>query len=1828
MFPALQEKTINDVLKYRGCLAYVTNGNAAERYRIWRLMNTVRDKLDTDSWHLIAEMDSEEDLLSNYTSGRCLESRHSVYAGIIFSIDKEKDHPSGAHVLRAEIRVNGSHLPVNPNRDLQIDDETWRVPTTPYYDSGFLAIVQAIGDGLALLQDASNPKFKIRYQIAPLRPYFLDPLHATLTSSGSFYFVLGFFSIGAKFLQALVMEKEKKIKEGMKMMGLGSVAYYVSWYLTYSILSVIPCAIIAICSGLPSVGFFMFTPSMWLFLLLFLYLQSLIAFSFLAATFFDRSRTAGQLGQLLILILFLPTYLLNNHSPTWLYHVAAFSSPIAFSKGFNALADAEAQHIGIGWDNMVGGSNTKFGFGLSLLHLLGDCFLYLLVALWMENVWQGEYGVAKHPLFCFWMCCDCKKRGGAGQGYAPIDNSNESQQNHQDIELQVPVEGFQKIEDSHSAKVSGGDEKVQENDEKIDEKSLFETPAPRSSRDKYIHLQDVHKHFNVTPKWQRLLPCTSTCSGSPPVKAVRGLSLKIYPGEILALLGHNGAGKSTTIGVLTGLFPPTSGDIMYGRQDMIANMDSIRSCMGVCPQHDILFESLTVAEHLEFYGLLKGVSRSVLSQEIKDKMAQLELTDKRNAIVKTLSGGQKRRLSIAIALIGNARIVFLDEPTAGVDPLSRHQVWSILQRYKRNTILILTTHHMDEADLLGDRVAIMAHGKLRCYGTSLFLKNRLGNGYHLDMVKVNLTVASEPIIELVQRLVPGARTHADVGLQIALTLPYARVDCFSKLFKVLEESIQQEQSLGISTFGISLTTLEEVFLKIADSEDDGDSQCESSDDLDSNDPLKTRKINSNSKESESKFQSLGSASVTRDTFADSLGDEKQVLTDSIQSPIAWLSQSDEKNSNRALFLGGEPVSNTPSSCGDGAFYGLVVKRVHVATREKRSIALQFLFPLVYVILLLVALKTIDMSLYSHHVEPSSSRLSLSPPRSPFEGSRLPLFSSNLGALMDATNSLKKLQNWEIYAPDPYVPVRPKQSAERTVRQIMNSWLVSSTANPNATYTAGLINYFDKMQFSALLVRNSSTPNAFPMLLTTMINAYLAFHASNVSSMSASTATVNSIVSNSSSKRRWWGGGTDNKGDNVILQDDDSADNFTGHPYFLDVFSHPLPYDTTSGGQQQAVIRALLIAITMGICYASIPLTSIVNIVKEKEKKIQLQLRVSGVSSFSYWGSNLIIDAGLFCFPVAITYILFSVFDEPTLTGNHPPSPTLVASLAIFTLYALEATICTYALSFLFSKTITAQTVVSMIFTWGGVLLLIVSITMTAGLSQDGELRMNTSSWSTTSVILTAHPAFGFMWGFYQVAMFTEAQKLSDSTDDNLKLKSIEPWDVFDWDRTGPVLLGMFLWFLAYGLIIYAVEMNYFRSFCKGSSAAVPRNEQATERRTPGLGPRVLGATANNSMGTETKDVRAERKRVDGYIQRRLQSRQSEDERNTFPPLLMRNLTKDYTATSGPRTRPQADGNAVDGNREQPIERRVAVSNLSVGIQRGECFGLLGPNGAGKTTTIKMLIGEEQPTSGEAWINGERLHSQGGASQNLGICLQQDALIDQMTGLEHLHMYARIRGLSTEIRRKVVDVAISLVGLGEHKDKLASEYSGGNKRKLSCAIALMGWPKTMLLDEPSTGIDPVARRALWDVIRAATNHRSVMLTTHSMEEADALCTRMGILVNGKLQCIGNSQHLKSSYGTGYHLEIQTSGNETSIQRVKHFVTDQICDNASKTNAFGGKLRFVLPKIGVSLSEVFAAIEVNKKALLIKDYSLSQTTLEQVFIGFAREQIEEGAPSTGT
>lgn len=303
-------------------------------------------------------------------------------------------------------------------------------------------------------------------------------------------------------------------------------------------------------------------------------------------------------------------------------------------------------------------------------------------------------------------------------------------------------------------------------------------------------------------------------------------------------------------------------------------------------------------------------------------------------------------------------------------------------------------------------------------------------------------------------------------------------------------------------------------------------------------------------------------------------------------------------------------------------------------------------------------------------------------------------------------------------------------------------------------------------------------------------------------------------------------------------------------------------------------------------------------------------------------------------------------------------------------------------------------------------------------------------------------------------------------------------------------------------------------------------------------------------------------------------------------------------------------------------QKVAVNDLYFSIPSNQCFGFLGVNGAGKSTTMKMLTGDYGPSGGDATLGSHSILTEQKETRRIvGYCPQFDAVHALMTGEETLAFYGRLRGIPEHKLGKMIEHLAECLTLdqdNQHK-RPAGGYSGGNKRKLSVGIALIGNPSVVFLDEPSTGMDPVSRRFMWDFITQTMTERAVILTTHSMEECEALCSNIGILVHGRMRCIGSAQHLKSRFGNGFEF-LLTISDLSRLEEVREFIQSSF-DGVKEVEVYGGNMKYQLGKQDKKLSEIFALLESRKEDLGITEYSIGQSTLEQIFINFAAEGDRE-------
>ncbi|XP_015688864.2 ABC transporter A family member 10-like [Oryza brachyantha] len=575
-----------------------------------------------------------------------------------------------------------------------------------------------------------------------------------------------------------------------------------------------------------------------------------------------------------------------------------------------------------------------------------------------------------------------------------------------------------------------------------------------------------------------------------------------------------------------------------------------------------------------------------------------------------------------------------------------------------------------------------------------------------------------------------------------------------------------------------------------------------------------------------------------------------------------------------------------------------------------------------------------------------------------------------------------------------------------------------------------------------------------------------------------------------------------------------------------------------------------------------------NIVYEKQEKLRIMMKMHGLGDLSYWTIS-------YCYFFLLSLLYVMSF---TLFGS-------VLGLRFFRLndYSLQfvyySAYMNLQISFAFLmatcfSSVRTATVTGYFYIIGSGLL--------------GELLFRSyvedvflsRSWITLLELFPAFSLYRIIYEFAQSALLGDYMNSSG-------MKWIDLSDPKNGMRS--VLTIMILeWFL---FLLLAFYLDHFGSFQNGiRKAALLFHSHVDKNRFQATQQTIQLQEFKASIDNEKTDVIQERETVEHILQ----------ESNNSCSVICDNLRKVYRGT---------DGNA----------KRVAVRGLSLSIPRGQCFGVLGPNGAGKTTLINMLTGFTKPTSGTAYIEGLDIQFEmNKIYAGIGVCPQHDLLWETLTGREHLMFYGRLKNLRGVSLTQAIEKSLKSVRLfaGGVADKLVGKYSGGMKRRLSVAISLIGDPKVVYMDEPSSGLDPASRKDLWNAVKSAKQDRAIILTTHSMEEAEALCDRIGIIANGSLQCIGNSKELKAKYGGSYVLTVTTVTGEAAEEEMRRLV-QSISPAMNRVYSISGTQKFEMPKQEVRISQVFQAMEHAKSRMAVLAWGLADTTLEDVFIRVARE-----------
>ncbi|CAL1544560.1 unnamed protein product [Lymnaea stagnalis] len=1551
-----------------------------------------------------------------------------------------------------------------------------------YRREGFLSIQNAIDDSIMqeiLTKDQLSiyRNTSVLLKRHPYPPYKEDNFVLVLQQQFPLVVMLSLVVIVLGMVRDIVLEKERKLKETMKMMGISNWLHWAAWFtkhflfllVSVTIMTVFYCVEIDKEKGAVVAE----TNPFIIFLYLLCYSIATITYCYAVTVFFAKANTGAAVGGILFFCLYIPYFFLQQRYETMGFLskiLACLDFQVAMSFGGTLLGMFEGVGSGIQLSKLADGVSVDDDFSMLmvLVMLLVDSVIHCLIVWYVETVFPGEYGVPQPWYFPilkrYWGCCKTSPE------YVDLDTA---------INVgQVP--------------------------------EMFEKEPNEKAGIKIRNLRKVYGKGKEKAK-----------------VAVAGMTLNMYEGQITALLGHNGAGKTTTMSMLTGFYPPTSGTAMINGYDIRGEISEVRSSLGLCPQHDVLFDNLTVEEHVIFFGMLKGVPKSDILAQSSEMLKDMELLPKLKAKSKTLSGGMKRKLSVCIALIGNSKVVFLDEPSSGLDPNARRNIWTVLQKNRAGRTIVLSTHFMDEADLLGDRIAIMAEGIVKCCGSSLFLKKKYGAGYHMVAVK-ELDCDVKRVIQVVKNHVPMAELESNVGAELSFVLPQNCVKSFEALFTELEK---RQKDLGINSFGASVTTMEEVFLKVGESD-----EIKGQPDVYNSSSPSGRGGGSNPSSAEhAPIMAYG-----RDSYGT---DENSIHDSSVTVPLNGsldLSEDANWSSHATLNLTSRLHKNRGATLFVQQFLAMFMKRALHTVRNKLVTVTQLIVPLFFTVMGLVALKTLpsftDMpalklvaSEYGENFIPYASGLSDSDKiaqwfAQQFENQRssIPVNISNQAGFESDPDIMKYLAKKGMADIGTY-----------NLKYMIAGSFNKSSDQPGYTVTA----YFNNQAYHSIAIS-----------LGAIYNALLSY------------------FTNSSE-------------------------------YSIATFNHPLPRLTANKIQDEGDgkdFTGFILSFNLTFGMAFLASSFVLFLVKERSVKAKHIQFVSGVHPVTFWSSTLCWDLINFILPCLCLIVTFFAFSITNFTVDLH----WLQLILFFFLYGWAMLPYMYFFSFGFSVPSTAYVWITMFNIITGVATLVVIVILSIPL-----IGLEDVSIVLEWVFLVIFPNFCLSQGVFQ--FYQNYQNLDICRpiyEFNVcpffsLIKETNPCcpgncgdfclyynnNYFGWEKSGVGRMMVFL--VVQGLVMWLlIFLSEFGTLQRLKFALFPG--KSLPNRHPGV---YSSQLSRDSMVQEDEDVAKERARIDNTPL--IELIRSEK-------LVLENLTKYYGSLR-------------------------AVDHLSVGIPAGECFGLLGINGAGKSSTFMMLTGDSSISSGQAYLNSFSLKTQRDlARQQLGYCPQFDALIGQLTGRETLTLFARLRGIPEANIPAAVTSTMKALTLTQYADKECQTYSGGNKRKLSTGIALIGDPDVVFLDEPSTGMDPVARRMLWDVLsRVRDSGRTLVLTSHSMEECEALCTRLAIMVNGHFKCLGSIQHLKHKYGKGFTFTAKVAypedGGQPNLTHLMEFMEGTF-PNSKLTDIHENVVNYHITDSSLTWAQVFGEIERAREKLHLEDYLVSQTSLEQVFISFARMQ----------
>ncbi|PAA60168.1 hypothetical protein BOX15_Mlig028078g1 [Macrostomum lignano] len=1132
------------------------------------------------------------------------------------------------------------------------------------------------------------------------------------------------------------------------------------------------------------------------------------------------------------------------------------------------------------------------------------------------------------------------------------------------------------------------------------------------------------------------------------------MSCLVYRDQVTALVGHSTSGKSTMLKILTGDEQPTSGTAYVAGFRVTDPLERLaaRGVFSVCPQIDSLCGSLTSMECIEAALISRGANFPSELDRARVMLEQLQVRGIETAKTRELSASQKRKLSTVIALLADPDVVFLDEPTNGLDPISALQLWGLLQEEKQGRSIVVCTESMHEADLLADRKMILCDGDLVCAGTSQFLQRLFGCRATLNVKLKREKDFSRLLMEL-----PQTRLKQRKSVEVQLEVKD------SGSLRMLDEVVKKlENSKDIvASFSVSQTTIGDVFKKL-----DGMTISEFS-------------------------QHLRSGK---------LSEYLEDIYNDMSSTNPDLSQSQTSAS-----------SVSPSSIR--RFGGIFIINMKRQLRSAWQIVGRIVLPLIFLLSLSVWCPLMMSAYNSQPKIDSVKEMQETDTYSGLFGVKSQTYSKatnlRIVCMRDSeivetydTEFCRKLQLMEKTLVKPRIILKPKtESMKKFLQQ-------PSTIRQLRQGCKGIEDVMPPCIVYYSTVWNQSFPNNQRSI---SIGVFL---------------DANSVDDTSHALRRGFA---------KISQFFGAGDvkNTTA-------LSNLLPFS------QYGYFNIEILLLFAFFCLFSA--SFIRDVVEDITSNVQLQFLATGMSRWSYWAHTFFVHWFQYaiCFSIAASVPIIWERYRSLFYLLNVYLPVLLFGTASNQLTA-------YVIASLSTSSLAVTTVCYQIFT-----LLMQWILVTMHLQGIPLFALLIFLLPSVAPFSTAY--FGMIQVIYKLEYY-HLKSISDISN-----VYVDVWsnNIFYLLSIAAMLVHLIILSRIMILIRKWDVIHYKFS------------------KTGNYNDLDIDAPKNSSVDTEEKRLLKSLRNRDNVLE-------------------IAKLRKTYP-------------NGVE-----------AVRGVTFGVMTGEILGLLGSSGAGKSSLLSVIVGKEKPTEGTFGVRSRnanwQLNSTSVPLGAVGYCPQYCPLYDSITMSEHLILYARILGVPSALAERQSISLMSSLGLLNRQHSRTNQLSIGEKRRLCLAIALLGNPALVVIDEATAGVDPKARGLIRGAVVALRNQsRAVLLSTRRLEQADALCDRVGVLNRGRMIALNTVQSLSSLFDEAYTLELTMERvGLAKLQQNKQNLKGSLAvifEGTSVLNDWGQCVQICVPKSATGgVLNVLGWLANNTKLLGVQRYTMRQMSFDESLVFLA-------------